>query len=167
VLFTSSYLELIEETPHPLALVLVGDPEKPGRRGGMTAAWISRVSWDPPMISVSIAPERHTYKLIKEFKVFTINLVPKEFRDLAMNVFGMLSGKDVDKFEIANVRPHKAKKVLAPIIPSSPLILECEYVNEFIVGDHVVVIGKVVDVYKGSDSLPLVYYKGTAVEMKL
>ncbi|MCC6022365.1 MAG: flavin reductase family protein [Desulfurococcaceae archaeon] len=163
----SSYLELIEEIPHPLVLVLAGDPEKPRRRGGMTAAWVSRVSWDPPIIAVSIAPERYTYELIKEFKVFTINSVSKEFRDLAMNVFGVLSGKDVDKFEVAKVRPGKARKVLAPVIPSSPLILECEYVNEFVVGDHVVVLGRVVDVYRGSESLPLAYYRGTAVEIKL
>ncbi len=162
----SSYLELIEEIPHPLALVLAGDPERPRKRGGMTAAWISRVSWNPPMITVSIAPERYTYELIKEFKAFTINLVSKELNDLAMNVFGVLSGKDVDKFEVAKIKPHKAKKVLAPIIPSSPLILECEYVNEFTVGDHMVVIGKVIDVYKGSNTLPLVYYKGTVAEIK-
>ncbi|MEL9997360.1 MAG: flavin reductase family protein [Sulfolobales archaeon] len=84
-----------------------------------------------------------------------------------MNVFGVLSGKDVDKFEVAKVRPGKARKVLAPIIPSSPLILECEYVNEFVVGDHVVVLGRVVDVYRGSEALPLAYYRGTAVEIKL
>lgn len=156
----SDLMELLEELPHPLALVLAGEPKTPKRRGGMAVAWLSRVSWDPPLIAISLTSSRHTYKLIKEFKCFTINLVSKSLRDLTFNVFGLLSGWEVDKFEAAGLEPGSGRSVTAPIIPNSPLIIECKLVGEFPVGDHVVVIGQVVDAYRGSSESPLIYYKG-------
>jgi len=60
-----------------------------------------------------------------------------------MGVFGSLSGRNVDKFEIAGIRPAKARSVVAPVIPSAPLVLECRLVAEYPAGDHVIVIDEV------------------------
>ncbi|MEM0362057.1 MAG: flavin reductase family protein [Sulfolobales archaeon] len=164
---SSDLMELLEELPHPLALVLAGEPRTPGRRGGMAVAWLSRVSWDPPLIAVSLTSSRHTYRLIKEFKCFTINLVSKPLRDVTFNVFGVLSGWEVDKFKVAGVEPGSGRSVTAPTIPNSPLIIECKLVGEFPVGDHVVVIGQVVDAYRGSNESPLIYYKGDSATVSV
>lgn len=162
----SNVIELLNELPQPLAIVLAGNPNEPKRRGGMTAAWLSRVSWEPPMVVISIAPERHTYQLIKDYRCFTVNLVSKSLKDIALNVFGVLSGRDLDKFEAAGLKPISGRTVSAPIITNSPLIVECRLVNEISVGDHVMIVGEVVDAYKGSNEVPLIYYRDIVVAIK-
>lgn len=144
--------------PHPLVIVTVGDPDNPGKRGGMTAAWVSRVSLKPPLVAVSVAPKRFTYQLIREFKAFAIHVVSKKHEKLAIEVFGRLSSRDVDKFAKAGIQPMRAQSVTAPIIPDVPLVLECRLVAEHVAGDHVLFIGEVVKAYKGSDDPPLVWY---------
>ena len=158
--------EALDLIPHPLAIVTAGDPQTPGRRGGMTAAWVSRVSWDPPLIAVAISPKRFTYQLIKEFKAFAVHLVSKELEDVAMNVFGSLSGRDVDKFAKAGIEPLKAQVITAPIIPQSPLVIECKLVAEYPAGDHVIVVGEAVKAYKTSTKPLLIWHESQAKQVK-
>ncbi|MEM2051063.1 MAG: flavin reductase family protein [Thermoproteota archaeon] len=68
--------------PQPLVIVTAGDYEDASRRGGMTAAWVSRVSWSPPLLIVSIVPSRHTLELIKEYEEFVVNVVGKRLKTL-------------------------------------------------------------------------------------
>ncbi|MEM4854193.1 MAG: flavin reductase, partial [Sulfolobales archaeon] len=74
-----SPFEVLDLVPHPLVIVTAGDPDTPGKRGGMTAAWVTRVSWDPPLIAVAMTKGRHTYSLIKEFGAFAVHVVSKKF----------------------------------------------------------------------------------------
>lgn len=158
-------VDVLDLIPHPLAIVTAGGPETPDRRGGMTAAWISRVSWDPPLIAVSMAPTRYTYKLIKEFKAFAIHILSKKYEKIALEVFGALGGRNIDKFAVSGIEPVKAKNIVAPVIPDVPLVLECELVAEYVVGDHVIVIGRVVKGYKGSEDPPLVWLNSQTFEI--
>jgi len=153
----------LDLVPHTLIIVTAGDTDNPSRRGGLTAAWGTRVSWDPPLYAVSIAPSRYTYQLIKEFNAFAVHTVSKKLEDAAMNIFGGLSGRDVDKFKLLGIEPVKARRIKAPIIPIAPIILECKVISEYIAGDHVVFIGEVVEAYQGSEDMPLAFLEGRAV----
>lgn len=159
--------QALDLIPYPLAIVTAGDPGRRGRRGGAAVAWLTRVSWDPPLVAVALGLARYTYELIKEFRSFAVHLVSRELEDVAYNVFGSVSGRDVDKFDLAKIVPVRARKVTAPIIGKAPLILECELVDEHVAGDHVVVIGRVVEAYRGSAEKPLVFYNGSSAELKL
>jgi len=68
---TSSAYHLL----HPRPVVIVVSLDSNGKPNGMTAAWITPVSMKPPLITVSIAPRRYTYKLIKETGDFTVNVL--------------------------------------------------------------------------------------------
>jgi Conserved protein/domain typically associated with flavoprotein oxygenases, DIM6/NTAB family len=131
----------------------------------MAAAWVSRVSWEPPLVAVALAPSRYTYQLIREFKAFAVHTVSKGLEKVAMDVFGSLSGREVDKFEVAGIRPVRAERVVAPVIPSAPLILECRLVAEYPAGDHVIVVGEVVKAYRGSGEKPLAWYDSRSAEV--
>jgi len=65
---------------------------------GMTAAWVSQVSFKPRLLAVAIAPQRYTYELIKNSGMFCINVLGKDQIELAKH-FGFKSGKNVNKFE--------------------------------------------------------------------
>jgi len=150
--------------PHPLTIVCSGDVEA-GRINGMTAAWVSRVSWDPPMIAVAIAPERYTLELIKEFREFTVNVVSPRLVKAAMEVFGMLSGRSVNKFEKAGVKYRRGKRVRAPIIEDAHAAYECVLEAMYGAGDHVIVVGRVVNAWVG-DSSPVIWYRESTRELQ-
>ncbi|MCD6368462.1 MAG: flavin reductase family protein [Thermoproteales archaeon] len=153
-------IQALRFIPQPLVIVTAGDPNDPKNRGGMTAAWASRVSWNPPLIMVSIAPSRNTLNFIRKFKCFVVNIVTPSLEEVAYNVFGSLSSRNVDKFSVAGITPKEAKTITAPVIPTASIVLECRVVNEVEAGDHIMVVGEVVDAYRMSDEKPLVHYIG-------
>lgn len=68
---------------------------------GMTAAWVAQASFEPPLVVVSIAPERYTHQLIDESSVFAVNILSEGQVELGRN-FGSKSGRDTDKFKGVN-----------------------------------------------------------------
>jgi len=159
-------MEALDYVPHPLVIVTAGDPDKPGRRGGMTAAWVSRVSWDPPLVAVAVAPERFTLELIRERGEFVVNVVGPSLREAAFGVFGSVSGRQIDKFERSGVRTVKARSVTAPALADSVISIECKLEKVVEAGDHAIVVGRVVDAYKMRDEKPLVFHLWEARELK-
>jgi len=49
---------------------------------GMTAAWVTRVSFKPPMVSVSIGKTRFSHNLIKKGSVFAVNILKEGQADI-------------------------------------------------------------------------------------
>lgn len=108
---------------------------------GMTAAWVSQVSFKPTLLSVSIAPQRYTYELISNSKYFCINVLSKEHIDLAKH-FGFKTGRQVNKFETV---AYKFAANGCPVLEDAIAYFECKLVGECEAGDHIIVIGEVVD----------------------
>jgi flavin reductase (DIM6/NTAB) family NADH-FMN oxidoreductase RutF len=108
---------------------------------GMTAAWVTQVSFKPAMIAVSIAPQRYTHGLIKESGYFCINALPMESIDVVKH-FGFKSGRKTDKFK--GMRYTNALKG-SPVLESAYAYAECEVVHTYEAGDHTLFIGSVID----------------------
>ncbi len=108
---------------------------------GMTAAWVSQVSFRPRLLAVAIAPQRYTYELIKQSGTFCINVLGEGDVDLARH-FGFKSGRDEDKF--AGVPYLNALKG-SPVLKAAIAYFECDLVSTCEAGDHVIFIGEVGD----------------------
>lgn len=111
------------------------------RINGMTAAWVTQVSFKPALVGVAIARQRYTYELIDASKIFCINAISKEHMQLAKD-FGFKTGRRMDKF--ANVEYINAPKG-SPIIKAAYGYLECDVVQTVEMGDHMFVVGQVTD----------------------
>ena len=57
--------------PEPPVLVSCGSPEKPNL---ITVGWTGTICTQPPMLSISVRPERYSHHLIKESGEFVVNL---------------------------------------------------------------------------------------------
>ena len=111
------------------------------RVNGMTAAWVSQLSFSPLLVMVSIAPPRYSHDLIKESGVFAINVLTSEQVDLGKR-FGYKSGRKVDKFAGLD---YLTGVTGAPILPQAYAFLELKLVDTFPAGDHTLFIGEVLD----------------------
>lgn len=127
---------------YPLPAVLVTVSNGRGRDNIITVAWAGTVCTNPPMVSVSIRPERFSYEMIKETGEFVINLTTEELSQ-AVDYCGVRSGRDVDKFTEMKLTREKASKVQAPMIKESPVSIECRVVEIKELGSHHMFLAKV------------------------
>jgi len=131
---------------HPKPAILVISRSLDGRVNAMTAAWSTPLSWDPPLVCVSISPKRYTHKLIKESREFTLNVLGADLVKEA-DYFGTVSGRDVDKFKERKLTLLESKKVKTPHLAEALAVLECSLYKEVEAGDHTIFIGLVEEAY--------------------
>ena len=131
---------------HPKLAVLLTCVDKEGKANIITLAWTMPVSMNPPLLAVSIAPKRHSHKMIEETKEFVINIPTMEF--VKETLFcGRRTGREVDKFVETKFTPVPAKIVKAPIIKECVAHIECKSYRQIPAGDHTLFIGEVQAAY--------------------
>ena len=130
------------EYPIPAALVTSGTMDN---SNVMTVAWTGIVNTKPPMVYVSIRPERYSYNMIKENMEFAINLTNEKLV-FATDWCGVKSGSKFDKFKEMNLTKEKAKFVKCPIIKESPVSLECKVVDIKELGSHTMFLAEVISI---------------------
>lgn len=123
------------------------------RINGLTVAWLSRASIEPPMVSVSIGITRYTHELIKESGVFAVNILKEGQTDIAKH-FGFHSGKNINKFEKIS---YEVSSTGSPILKDVAGYLDCKVVRSCIAGDHTIFIGEVIAGGTTPDSNPMLY----------
>lgn len=131
---------------YPLPVVMVSMADKDGKYNIITLAWVGTVCTNPPMVSISVRPERYSYPILKETGEFVINLTTKELA-FATDYCGVKSGRDVDKFKEMGLTPLPAAQVKAPLIAESPVSLECRVTQVMPLGSHDMFLAEVVAVH--------------------
>lgn len=156
---------------YPLPAVMVSVADKEGNPNIITVAWAGTVCTNPPMVSISVRPERYSYHMIEETGEFVINLTTEKLA-YATDYCGVRSGRDVDKFKELHLTPEKAEHVSAPLIGESPVNIECRVVKKETPGSHHIFLAEVKAVHvddaymdqKGRFALektdPIVYVHG-------
>ncbi len=130
---------------YPLPAVLVSVADREGRPNVLTVAWAGTVCSTPPMVSISVRPERYSYHCIEETGEFVINLTTAKLA-CAADYCGVKSGRDVDKFAQMKLTPCASKKVKVPGIAESPVSLECKVRQILPLGSHTMFVAEVVAV---------------------
>ena len=125
--------------PVPPALVTCGNMEKPNV---LTVAWTGILCSDPPKTYVSVRPSRYSYDLIRESGEFVIN-VPTVPLARAVDMCGVYSGRDKNKFELCALTAEKGFRVSAPTVAESPLSLECRVTDTVDLGSHTMFIADI------------------------
>ena len=111
--------------------------EGPGlnRPNLITVAWTGIVNSDPPMLSVSIRPERHSHAQIESSGAFCLNLIDRRLCRAA-DLCGVKSGRDVDKFALCGLTPREVEGFPAPALAEAPAFLCCRVDRVIPLGSH-------------------------------
>lgn len=121
---------------YPLPAVMVSCANVAGEKNIVTVAWAGTVCTNPPMLSISLRPERHSYGIIRESGEFVVNLVTSRLQR-ACDWCGVRSGRDYDKWAECHLTPAPASSLeLAPLIAESPVGLECAVRDVLELGSH-------------------------------
>lgn len=135
---------------YPLPAVMVSVRDRSGNDNIITVAWAGTVCTNPPMVSISVRPERYSYHMLEESKEFVINLTTEKLC-YATDYCGVRSGRDVDKFREMKLTKTEASIINAPMIGESPVNLECQVEKIEKLGSHHMFIAKVLAVHADED----------------
>lgn len=157
---------------YPLPAVLISTTDGNGKDNLFTVAWAGTICTNPPMVSISVRPERYSYELIEKTKEFVINLTTEELT-YATDYCGVVSGRDVDKWEKMHLTKVPGETVKAPYIKESPVNIECRLRSITKLGSHDLFVADVTAVHVDEsymdsekkfhleDAKPIVYSHGT------
>lgn len=129
--------------PHPDLIIGTYGPD--GRPDAMAAAWGGICSSRPPAVAVSVQKVRQTYENLMRQREFTISIPSVDYVKEA-DYFGIVSGRDTDKFAATGLSPVKGDRVNAPYVGEFPVVLECRLLQTVEVGVHTQFIGEILDV---------------------
>ncbi len=97
---------------------------KDGKPNAMTIGWgFLGTMWAKPVFVTAVRHSRHTFELMEEAKVFTINL-PAKGMEATLEFCGTKSGRDHDKFKEMKFTARKGDNG-APYIEECPVHIEC------------------------------------------
>ncbi len=112
----------------------------------ITIAWTGICCSKPPMLSISVRPERYSHALLTQSGEFTVNLISEELLH-AMDLCGVKSGRDMDKFGSLGLHPMAAQGLeIAPALQEAPAYLSCKVRQVITLGSHDLFLAEIVDV---------------------
>ncbi|CUO74928.1 Flavoredoxin [[Eubacterium] contortum] len=121
---------------YPLPAVMVSAGDKEGNQNILTIAWTGTICTNPPMVYISVRPERYSYQMIKDTGEFVINLTTEKLAK-ATDYCGVRSGRDTDKWKETGLTSGPAESLLyAPVIKECPVSIECRVTEIKELGSH-------------------------------
>ena len=130
--------------PLPAVMVCCGDIAQEANI--LTVAWTGTICTNPPMVYISVRPERYSYAMIRETGEFVINLTTKKLAR-ATDFCGVRSGRDLDKWNECHLTKIPADTVRCPMIAESPVNIECQVTEINELGSHHMFLAKVTAVH--------------------
>ncbi|NMO04636.1 flavin reductase family protein [Gordonia sp. TBRC 11910] len=123
---------------------------------GMTVGSLTLVSLDPPLVAFFAFAGSSTFARIRDCERFCINVLAEDQHEVCFG-FATLDGA---KFDVGEWDYHDG----IPAVRGAVTTVLCEQDHIFETGDHLGMLGKVMNV-DFSDNRPLVYYRGQTSQL--
>jgi len=132
----------------------------PNRVHGMTANSFTSVSLEPPLVSVCVDERAHLLPMIKNRRMFGVNVLKKNQQSLSEFFARPEQDQEQHERELAKrqVRFHWTADGI-PMLENVLCQIACRLHAEHVAGDHTIVIGEVfsAQLYPGE---PLIFFRG-------
>ncbi len=125
----------------PSGLYVIGATDGAGRRNGMTANWITQLSFSPKLVGIAIEVEALTHELIEAGRVFSVNFVDREDRAVVRK---FTKPVEVDAATLNGI-PYHDGVTGTPILDQAVAYLDCEVRESLVLGGHTLFVGEIVD----------------------
>ncbi|MGA8576640.1 MAG: flavin reductase family protein [Candidatus Cybelea sp.] len=126
---------------------------KEGEPRGITVNAFASVSVDPPSLLICINREARSYLFISSSRIFCVNVLAGDQRPLAEHFSGKV--RDRQFAEIA----YTVDTSGAPVLNGAIAHFDCELAEEYHIGSHSILIGRVLSCSARPGS-PLGYFNG-------
>jgi flavin reductase (DIM6/NTAB) family NADH-FMN oxidoreductase RutF len=124
-----------------------------GERLGFTANSFNSVSLDPPLVLFSLDRTAYSLKAFEAAGVFAINILREDQEAVSVAFARALS----NKWEGVRVESWVTG---SPILAESLASFDCQTTSMHDGGDHVIFVGRVLQLQVRAEGRPLVYFRG-------
>jgi 3-hydroxy-9,10-secoandrosta-1,3,5(10)-triene-9,17-dione monooxygenase reductase component len=125
----------------------------PDGPAGMAANSFTSVSLDPPLVLVCMARTSSTWPAIRDSGHFAVSILGAHQEDICRR----FSTRTGDRFEGVGWTTGKTG---SPILQEAIGYVDCVIDAEHEAGDHVIVVGRVVDLGQPAEGGPLLFWRG-------
>jgi 3-hydroxy-9,10-secoandrosta-1,3,5(10)-triene-9,17-dione monooxygenase reductase component len=133
-----------------VAIITAVDGDEPV---GMACNSFTSVSLDPQLVMFCAAKSSSTWPRIQAAQKWAANILAED----GEQVCRLFAQKGADRFaKIA----YGTGRTGAPILDDAIAYVDCETVAEHDAGDHILVVGKVVELGYAPEGKPLLFYRG-------
>jgi len=147
----------------PYGLYIIGSREDipsagPGQSqvNGMMADWVMQVSFQPRLLAVALENDSHTLENVRAHRFFTVNLLSqdKDGMELARGFAQPHSGAKIEGRQPQEARKthyklegvdYRTTERGGPVLAAALAWAECEAEQFLAIGDHTLVIGRVLE----------------------
>jgi flavin reductase (DIM6/NTAB) family NADH-FMN oxidoreductase RutF len=128
---------------YPMPVVIVGTvtDDKPNF---MTAAWVTKLNSDPPLVGISLGRRQHTAKGIGQSGQFSLSF-PSVDQAVLVDYLGLVHGYEEDK--AVHIDIFTGALEAAPMVRQCPVTLECRLSQTVELPKDYFFIGEVANVY--------------------
>lgn len=127
-------------SPRPILLITTLNSKRAANAAPVS--FTTPVSFSPPIVMISLAPVRHSYRNILETKEFVINILSRECLDQVLRC-AVPYQEGVNKLQQAGLKWYSSKIVNPPRVKEAKAWIECKLLEERKFGDHMVILGEV------------------------
>jgi flavin reductase (DIM6/NTAB) family NADH-FMN oxidoreductase RutF len=120
---------------------------------GMAANSFTSVSLDPPLVLFCPAYASSTWPKIQQAPGWCVNILAVDQEEVCR----LMAQKGADRFRELGWRPAPSG---APVIRGAVAHIDCRTVAEYDAGDHVIVVGRVIEMEVDSKDGPLLFFRG-------
>ncbi len=125
-----------------------------GRPSGMTVSSFCSVSLEPPLVLFCLGRGADTFEAFAACEKFAVNVLGHDHAHLSERFAAL--GKE--KWRGLS---YETWELGCPILPEAIAALECRTVQTHEAGDHLIIVGRVVDLaVRDETSGPLIHYRG-------
>lgn len=119
---------------------------------GVAANSFTSVSLDPPLVLFCVGRDSTTWPRVERAGSFAVNILGEHQEELSR----AFATPGIDRF--ANVEWHASARG-SPVLDGVLAYVDCTLWNVYDGGDHVIVVGQVLDVGITHDAGPLVFFR--------
>jgi len=124
-----------------------------GEPVGMACNSFTSVSLDPPLVLFCAAKSSSTWPKIQAAGKWAVNVLGEDDEEVCR----LFAQKDADRFAHMTFRPGISG---APILDRTLAFVDCVTDAEHDAGDHLIVVGRVLELGYQSEGKPLLFYRG-------
>lgn len=136
-------LSLYSRLLYPRHVVLATCVDNKGNPNIIPLSFSMPVSYNPPILVISVGLTKYSHKLITDTGEFVVNVPTVELADQTM-LCGTVTGRVIDKFAESGLTPVPGTILKTPLIKECVAHIECKVRQSVVAGDHTLFIGDVV-----------------------
>jgi flavin reductase (DIM6/NTAB) family NADH-FMN oxidoreductase RutF len=127
----------------PYGIYVLTADDGNGNIAAATVNFVTQSSFAPPLIVAGVKADSGAYQIVKNARMFALNMLGKDQKGLAFTFFKPASVSD-GKISGQSYRKGASG---APILTEAPGAVECRVVSIVEQGDHHIVVGEVIEAH--------------------